>query len=143
MVYTIWATIALTCFIIEAMFPGIFIFLPLALACSITAITSTFFQSLTMNIITLFVSLTTILFAFRVWSRQTDTQHLTNVYGVIGQKGYVISPISPYKKGYVHIDHGTWLATAQTYLANGTRVEVQDVRGCHVIVHKCPTDKGF
>lgn len=142
MAYTVWIIIAVICIVIEALFPGLFIFLPLALACSATAIMSCMWQSLVIDIITLLTSLTATLFMFQFWSHRTRPEYHTNVYSIIGQTGYVISPIFPEHKGYVHIDDGEWRAAAHTHLEIGTRIEVRDVRGCHVIVQKHATQEG-
>lgn len=138
MPYTsIWILLTIGCITLEALQPGLFIFLPCGLACGIAAITSWLLASLWIDILVLCTSLPIICILFRIWSRTIHTTASTNVYTRIGQTGYVLTPIYPDQKGYVRIDREDWLADGQnTYIPEYTRIRVIDIQGCHLIVQK-------
>ena len=68
---------------------------------------------------------------------QKDTTP-TNIHKLIGQKGIVIKTISQntLEPGLVKVDGETWSATSSsnTLLAEGTIVEIQDIKGVRLIV---------
>lgn len=58
----------------------------------------------------------------------------TNVDAVIGQKGVVTKSITPSKAGQVKLGDEVWRATAESEIAEGTKVTVVSVSGVTITV---------
>lgn len=58
----------------------------------------------------------------------------TNVDAVIGKKGVVIKPISPFKAGQVKLGDEVWRATAESEIAEGSAVTVVSISGVTITV---------
>ena len=136
----LWLGIALSFLIVEMSSPGFFFFLSFffgSCACSLLSFwtTSFLFHGLLFLLVTCFSFFILRVFVRRLLSRKKVE---TNVYALVGKKGYVICSIVPPRAGYVRVNTAEWMARSvdNTMLEIEANIIVVDIKGAHLLVKK-------
>lgn len=133
-----WFIVAMLFLIFELSSPGLFYFLSFALG-GVLAGFAAYFQITVLDQAAIFLITAVLSLALlRLWVKKCGSRghYQSNIYALKGKSGIVISPSTPQQFGYVHIGGEIWASKAlyEAYIAPGTRIQVVDVRGAHLII---------
>lgn len=137
--FILWIIIFFISIIFELISPGFFFFLSFAIGAITAGAVSLFTFDLVLQIsIFLFSSLLSF-FLLKSWVQKKlhKSIHKTNIDALLGAYGFVIEEIGKTKKGHVRINGEIWSAsTFDTKLEKGSKVEVINIKGNHIIVRR-------
>lgn len=136
-----WLIVALFFLLLEMGSPGLFFFISFFCGGLVAAISALFVSSVIAQTILFFVATIGALVPLRYfvvpYIEKNRPHERTNVYAMIGKRGFVITKIEKRSLGLVKINGITWAARSISEAVEvGDEVEVVDLRGAHVIVKK-------
>ena len=142
MIWWYWLMAALIFLLFELSSPGLFLFLSFSCGALFGALASWLGYSFAMqSIIALFGTICSLVILTR-WvkgqlHRFTKEQH-TNIYALIGKRGYILKKVTPEKFGQAKINGEVWSckSTHQEEIEIGQEIEVVQVSGSHIVVKK-------
>ncbi len=134
----IWLSIACITLIFELKSFGYFFFFSFFVGALIAASSTFFMASLKAQIAVFLGASALIMVLIKVINlcQSPKKGYQSNIYGLVGKTGVVISEIAPLKPGSVKIGGEVWRAEAKQSLIIGDIIEVRDVAGSRLIVDK-------
>jgi len=142
--FFIWLSIALSFLLLEIAHPGLFLFLSFCFGALAGAVLSWFGYSIYAQLLGALVTtcIATVILFYWVRKRYGEFRkgidHQSNVYALVGRKGWVTKSIEPGEFGFVKLNGEVWMARAlhETSIDKGCEVEVLYIRGAHLVVEK-------
>lgn len=142
MIWLYWLMAALIFLLFELSSPGLFLFLSFSCGAFSGALISWMGYSLAIQIFgVLFMTGVSLLMLTRWVKKQVHSskrEHVTNMYALIGKKGYIKKKVAPGDFGQVKINGELWSCRSlhQEPIEVGHHIEVVQVSGSHVLVKK-------
>lgn len=142
--FFMWLSIALIFLLLEIANLGLFLFLSFcfgALAGSVLNWLeySFYIQVLGSLLVTCLASIILFCWIRKYYDKfEGEGDYQSNVYALVGRKGWVNKTIEPGGFGFIKLNGETWMARSldETEILEGLEVEVLFIRGAHVIVEK-------
>jgi len=148
--FFIWLSIALIFLLLEIAHPGLFLFLSFCFGALAGAAFSWFEYSIYIQLLgaLAITCIACIVLFYWVQKRYGEfkggVDHQSNVYALVGRKGWVTKTIKPGEFGFVKLNGEVWAARSlhEAEIKEGCEVEVLYIRGSHVVVEKINQVKG-
>ena len=134
--------------IAETASPGFFVAIPATVLMILGALGMTidgFFLSIWSPIVAVVVAIPAFIVTMYAYQRLAPPEPPTTTVGrsLLGKRGIVREAIVPNTlQGKVRIEHQSWSAASDHYIAKDTLVEVIQSKGVHVIVREVPKEQG-
>ncbi|HHY12109.1 MAG TPA: NfeD family protein [Firmicutes bacterium] len=136
--WAVWIVVAVACVVIEIFTPSFFI-LWFGVGALVASLAAGLGAGITWQF-TVFIATSAALIpstkriSSQWLSRRKETK--TNIYGIVGRTGYVTKDIGESCPGQVRVNGEVWTAcsSSETKIASGTKVEVLEVKGVHLVV---------
>ncbi len=134
--------------IVETASPGFFVAIPatvLMILGALGMVIEGFFLSIWSPIVAVVVAIPAFIITMYAYQRLAPPEPPTTTVGhsLVGRRGIVREAIIPNTlKGKVRIEHQSWSAASDHYIAKDTLVEVIQSKGVHVIVTEVQEEQG-
>ncbi len=144
----VFIVVGVVLLIVETASPGFFVAIPatvLMILGALGMVIEGFFLSIWSPIVAVVVAIPAFIITMYAYQRLAPPEPPTTTVGhsLVGRRGIVREAIIPNTlKGKVRIEHQSWSAASDHYIAKDTLVEVIQSKGVHVIVREVQEEQG-